>query len=74
MTMCHVHTNEELANILETLADLFSWKRRERLTEAAAVLRSPTRQWRHPETPNVPYENGFIHPDYLSASKDGFTA
>ena len=72
--MCHVHTDEEMANILETLADLFSWKRRERFTEAAAVLRSPTRRWRHPATPNVPFENGFIPPDHLSAGEETATA
>ena len=60
--MCHVHTNEELANILENLADLFTWKRRKSLTEAAAVLRSPSRQWRHPAVPELPFENGFVHP------------
>ena len=60
--MCHVHTNEELANILENLADLFTWKRRKSLIEAAAVLRSPGREWRHPAIPDVPFENGFAHP------------
>ena len=60
--MCHVHTNEELANILENLADLFTWKRRKSLIEAAAVLRSPTREWRHEAMPDVPFENGFVHP------------
>ena len=63
--MCHVHTNEELANILENLADLFAWKRRESLVDAAAVLRSPTRQWRHPAMPHVPFENGFVHPQVI---------
>lgn len=72
--MCHVHTNEELANILETLADLFTWKRRARLSEAAAVLRSPSRQWRHPSVPNVPFENGFSHADYLSVPEKTSTA
>ena len=72
--MCHVHTNEELANILHTLAELFTWKRRRGLTEAAAVLRSPTKQWRHPSMPNVPFENGYIHPDYLSVPKNSSTA
>lgn len=70
--MCHVHTNEEMANILETLADLFSWKRRARFTEAAVILRSPTPQWRHssrhppvhPLVPNVTFEHGSQHPDY----------
>jgi hypothetical protein len=60
--MCHVHSNEELANILENLADLFAWKRRKTLIEAAAVLRSPVREWRHPAVPDVPFENGFAHP------------
>lgn len=68
--MCHVHTNEEMANILETLADLFSWKRRERFKEAAVVLRSPSRQWRHAATPSVPYENGFIPPDNFPVSEE----
>ena len=66
--MCHVHTNEELANILENLADLFTWRRRKSLTEAAAVLRSSDRQWRHPAIPDVPFENGFVHPLRLSGS------
>ena len=60
--MCHVHTNEELANILENLADLFTWKRRKSLVEAAAVLRSPGREWRHPSMPDLPFENGYIYP------------
>ena len=64
--MCHVHSNEELANILENLAGLFAWKRRKSLTEAAAVLRSPSRQWRHPAIPDVPFENGFFHPIEIS--------
>ena len=65
--MCHVHTNEELANILENLADLFTWKRRKSLAEAATVLRTPGREWRHPAIPDVPFENGFNHPvDQLS--------
>lgn len=68
--MCHVHTNEEMANILETLADLFSWKRRERFKEAAVVLRSPSRQWRHVATPNIPFENGYIPPDYFPVSEE----
>ena len=67
--MCHVHTNEELANILENLADLFAWKRRKSLVEAAAVLRSSGREWRHPDRPEVPFENGFIHPHDLPGSK-----
>ena len=66
--MCHLHTNEELANILENLADLFAWKRRESLVDAASVLRSPTRQWRHPAMPDVPFENGFAHPLDVSGS------
>lgn len=60
--MCHVHTNEELANILENLAGIFTWKPRKSLVEAAAVLRSPTREWRHPAIPEIPFENGFVHP------------
>jgi hypothetical protein len=68
--MCHVHTNEELANILENLADLFTWKRRKSLIEAAVVLRSPTREWRHPALPDVPFENGFIYPLDISG-QDG---
>jgi len=60
--MCQEHTPQELANILENLADLFTWKRRQSLVDAAAVLRSPTRQWRHPAMPEVPFENGYIHP------------
>ncbi len=68
--MCHLHTNEELANILESMADLFAWKRRKSLTEAAAVLRSTDRQWRHPAMPELPFENGFIHPlDYSGSDK-----
>lgn len=68
--MCHVHTNEELANILENLADLFTWKRRKSLIEAAAVLRSPGREWRHPAIPEVPFENGFNHkPDLTGPQK-----
>ena len=67
--MCHVHTNEELANILENLADLFAWKRRRSLVEAAAVLRSPTCEWRHPAIPEVPFENGFIPSDKPSATE-----
>lgn len=68
--MCHVHTNEELANILENLADLFAWKRRKSLVEAAAVLRSPGRQWRHPAMPDLPFENAYFHaPDYSVTDK-----
>jgi hypothetical protein len=66
--MCHVHTNEELANILENLADLFTWKRRKSLVDAAAVLRSPGREWRHPAMPDVPFENGYVHPMDISGS------
>ena len=66
--MCHLHTNEELANILENLADLFTWKRRESLVDAAAVLRSTDRQWRHKAMPDLPFENGFIHPLNYSGS------
>ena len=72
--MCHVHTNEELANIVEMLADLFSWKRRQRLVEAAAVLRSPTREWRHPAIPNVPFENGFVPGRYDPVPEEPSTA
>lgn len=60
--MCHPYTNEELANILENLADLFTWKRRQSLADAAAVLRSPGREWRHPSMPEIPFENAYIHP------------
>ena len=66
--MCLEHTNEELANILDNLAGLFAWKRRKSLVEAAAVLRSPTRQWRHPAMPDLPFENGFVHPFNVSIS------
>ena len=67
--MCHVHTNEELANILENLADLFTWKRRKSLVEAAAVLRSPGCEWRHPAIPDVPFENGFNDPAEIAGAE-----
>ena len=41
--MCHLHTNEELANILENMADLFAWKRRASLVDAAAQMRRGVR-------------------------------
>ena len=71
--MCQEHTREEVANILDTLADLFTWKRRARLAEAAAVLRSPSREWRHPAAPDLPCENGFVPPTHLAASEGGRT-
>lgn len=73
--MCHEHTKEELANILDmdTLADLFTWKRRARLAEAAAMLRSPSREWRHPPTTDVPEGSGFVPPDYVPASGESRT-
>ena len=49
--MCHVHTNEELATILENLADLFAWKRRKSLVEAAAVLQHAESHERTAVTP-----------------------
>lgn len=69
--MCQEHTREELANILDTLADLFTWKRRARLAEAAATLRAPSAEWRHPAVPDVPDRNGFVPPDYVPASGEG---
>jgi len=51
--MCRVHTDEELANILETLADLFAWKRRKTLSEAAVAARFPSQPWRHPSLPDA---------------------
>jgi len=66
--MCQEHTREELANILDTLADLFTWKRRARLAEAAAMLRAPSREWRHPAAPDVPADKPFVGEGIVLAS------
>ena len=45
--MCRELSREETARVLETMADLFTWRgRRARLVEAAAVLRGPPPRWR----------------------------
>jgi hypothetical protein len=54
--MCRTDGREEVANSLDTLADLFAWKRRKGPAQAAAVARRPSRGWRHdPEDEPAPY-------------------
>ena len=62
--MCRVHTAEELANILDTMADLFAWKRRETLVQAARGARFPSQPWRYPALSPDMADQAESAPDY----------
>jgi len=74
--MCRTHTAQEVANILDTMADLFAWKRRKGLSELAAVARMPSRGWRTSAEADVERTENPApsHPAWPVGAGDGSTA